>query len=205
VNSLANKFIAVIDNLCGKYLDEVSLNNIRAQAQDDLSANADPAPFTAEPVEDILPDFDFKDISGNGPMTDLLNLLPNDISNIQRSANTNPSLTPFNQLSQQEGSNPVKSEHDSFADFQFQAFDQIPPDSLFSNSPNNTGPTGQYPVRTEDNEIARRLTKERGLQKDLKQEPDQQPETPNKDIESDFYSLLFNDEQNMGGVDWTRQ
>lgn len=55
VNSLAKKFIGVIDNLCGKYLDN----------------------FKTVDEDDIIPDFDIN----NGSMTDFLNLLPsnNDI------------------------------------------------------------------------------------------------------------------------------
>lgn len=120
VNSLADKFVAVIDNLCGKYLDETSLQNIFQEfkdiPQDDpkVADQSNPTTDTISQeqleqqlktkVDDFLPDFDFNDISANNNMSEFLNLLPADIANIEVHNNNNSQF-------------PVKTEEEDFQGF----------------------------------------------------------------------------------------
>ncbi|KAH3676289.1 hypothetical protein WICMUC_002085 [Wickerhamomyces mucosus] len=123
-NTLAEKFITVIDNLCGKYLDGNSFSNIKKSASgnnEDLlqqnqqlnnysnflsqfnepltevvNNNSLGGGFNPEDMnsnikleDEVLPDFDFNDLTTNNDINDFISLLPPDIANIDQSKNNN--------------------------------------------------------------------------------------------------------------------
>lgn len=95
-NSLANKFITVIDSMCGQYLGEQSAddNNQANCGASGASFSGDtslPRPSNGDgkiKVEsDILPDVDFTDIALNAGINELWGLLPSDIASIETPTN----------------------------------------------------------------------------------------------------------------------
>lgn len=168
-NSLANKFITVIDNLCGKYLGE----DLVQRNTDFPSFNA---PFSEGKRTDteILPDFDFNDISANGGMSELLNLLPSDIVNIEGTQNAWP-MQNTGLVNMSATTNPVKIE-DSF-----EGLGPIPPraEPVFTHSTNDFSGA-----------LKKKKSAGQGPQ-------DQQKSSHNED----FYSF-FMTEDNGGNSDW---
>jgi transcriptional regulatory protein GAL4 len=173
-NSLANKFITVIDNLCGKYLGEDSLAH--GIANQDIPSFSHP--FTndikSKSDQEILPDFDFNDISNNGGMNELLNLLPSDMVNIDVAQSTWPNQIAGGLMNMSSLTTPVKIE-DSFENI--------------SNVPPRPAPLFTHSSSDFSNAVKEKINA-RQLQ-DKKYNSSQ-----NEQVEQDFYSFFMTDAEN---------
>lgn len=183
VNSLANKFICAIDNLCGKYLDEDSLSTIieKPKANDNDTEMSFSNVSKTSIKEEPLQDFDFNDIPSSNNINELINLLPSDIANIENA--TGMSYQNNGQFSDSTAQVKPTSTETRFSPMTQTA-------SLFSHVPKSLNQTNQA-----NNSI--------GLdQFQQQQQQSNQQQAPIKsEFENDFYSLIFNDDQNMNPTD----
>jgi len=212
VNSLANKFISAIDNLCGKYLDEDSLSSIIDKAnlaQDSSNYQAKSAGTTtanAIKLEEDIPDFDINDIPASNNINELINLLPSDISNIEsasglsfqnngqfgevppiKSAPTGSTTGPSSSTIQQNFS-PINTQ----------------PASLFTHLPKPSTPSTQLnnDVTSSTQDQFNQFQQPQQSQPFQQQQVNQQQGSGVKnEFVNDFYSLIFNDDQSMNPTD----
>ncbi|CCH44874.1 putative regulatory protein [Wickerhamomyces ciferrii] len=203
VNSLANKFILAIDNLCGKYLDEVIdtsveiPTNVPSGFNGITTGNVGPSSnFIKSPSKGIknedeeIPDFDFQDLPNPNNVNDLLNLLPSDIANIENASglnfhesgqfgDLNPSQIKTENVDGNNGFDPLSTQSSSL-------FSHVPkPNQL--NQPSSSSTTAN-------------LNRE-NLAQFQSQPPSLNTTNQKNEFVNDFYSLIFNDDQNMN-MDW---